>query len=126
MQPYITLDSQDYVHIGRESFISGELSLIGPSIICGSIAGNIEAKNSEHIQIESTASIKGTIKCHHISIYGNIDGEIQSTGKVSFYPTAKFKGIVSATHLEIFPGATVDMEGHGEALGPETKTPSHS
>ena len=73
-----------------------------------SIEGNI-TDNAQMLIINESTAIKGDIKAHHLKIYGQIEGNIQSSGTVTIYSGAAVQGKINSKELIIHPGAKVKM-----------------
>ena len=69
-------------------------------------------ENNADLIIEKNGAVTGEVACNNIEIYGNFEGMIKASGKVTLYPSAKVKGRVEATELRIYPGAVLNIDGH--------------
>ncbi|MCB9061014.1 MAG: polymer-forming cytoskeletal protein [Halobacteriovoraceae bacterium] len=110
----IDLKELEFSHIGRETKLEGNFTFNGPTIVSGTIIGTVEMGNCPVFIIERDGLIKGKLKCHHIEIRGEFEGEIFSAGKVIIHPSSRVKGQVYAKDLIIRPGAIIDFSGHSE------------
>lgn len=111
MGQYLNLESQDYTFIGKNSKIKGEFHFYGPTTVAAQLEGSITISENSLLRLDRNSSFLGEIRCQDIQIYGNVEGSIFSSGKVTLFSTASFKGVVKAKSLDIHPGAKVDMEG---------------
>lgn len=110
MSELFKLESQTHTFIGVDTSISGEFHFQGHTLIGGNIEGNIHIHNESPLIIESTGNIKGTIYCHDLKVYGNLEGQIKAQGKITFFPSSSFIGQIEASDLNILPGCKINME----------------
>jgi len=110
----VDIKSQKYSFLGENCLITGNLKLSGQTMISSSIDGDIMIEDKSNLQIERSGFVKGSIYCHNLSIYGKVQGIIESTGKITIHSTAKVEGKITAECLKIYPGALVNIEGHSE------------
>lgn len=113
------IQSQSFTVLGKSTFVSGIFNFEGPAHIHGKLEGTINANTSEKVVLEIGSSTNANIHCGELEIYGEFNGEIKSSGLVILYPTAIVTGKIIAKSIEIFPGATVNINGHTDEL---TKT----
>ncbi len=100
----------DFCFLGKKSIFKGDLYLNGPTHIASTVEGNIITQTKAKISIEPSANIKGSIDSYDIDVYGKIEGNINSKGKLRLFPSAVVIGKVSANSLEIKPGAVLNAE----------------
>ncbi len=112
MAEYIDIKQQDFTFFGKGSEINGKLNLKGTTRLSSMIEGEITMIDSSDLTIETEGQFLGTINCHNIEIYGRFSGKINSTGKVTIYPSAFVKGELIARSLNVGPGASVNIDGH--------------
>ncbi len=112
MKQNIDLKNLDFSFLGKGSKINGVFHLVGATHLASDLEGELHIDDDSNLCIEASGRFKGTINCHNIEIYGQVEGELKATGKVIVYPPATFKGSISAETLVIYPGAEVNMEGH--------------
>lgn len=111
-QETINLKEQEFSFLGRGSKISGSFLLNGSSHLSGHIEGDITMGQEAHLCIEKHGKIIGQIKGHHIEVYGEINGRLEASGKVTVYPPAIIEGEIHSQQLIIHPGARIDCEIH--------------
>jgi cytoskeletal protein CcmA (bactofilin family) len=112
MQELLQIQEQNFSFLGEGSSLRGEFELEGTTHLASAVEGTLKMLGEDMtLTIEPKGSIKGKIICHDIEIYGHIEGEIQSTGVVTFFPSADFKGKIEALRIVIHPGAVINMEG---------------
>ena len=104
---------QDFTFVGNETHIQGNMVFRGDAKIAGSLKGEIRSESAP-LSIEPTGQFEGTLYCHDLDVYGEIQGDIHSTGKVTIYPSATFKGQLQASQLVIHPGSCVNMDAKTE------------
>jgi cytoskeletal protein CcmA (bactofilin family) len=112
MSEYIQLRQQDFSFFGKRAKIKGELYLSGTTHLASSVEGEIRMQDKSELTLEHEAIVKGDIHCHNLEVYGEVQGNIHSTGLVTFHPTSNFTGKVSSQKLIIKPGAELNMDGH--------------
>lgn len=108
------IENLTYTTIGKASHLKGTFHFVGPTYLLGKMNGEIFMSEHSKLVIEIGAEIDGKIEGGDVEIYGQCSGEIKATGKVILYPTATVQGTIKARHLEILPGAVVNMNGHTE------------
>ncbi len=101
----------NFCFLGKNSVITGELLLNGPSHIACRVEGNVVIENDSKVQIEPTAYVLGKIECHDIDVYGHVKGNIKSTGTLRLFPSAKVEGEIASKSLIIKPGAMLNVSG---------------
>ena len=102
----------EFTHIGQASKLIGQLYFKGKTQIEGEVTGEIHMLYLSPLVLGIDSKVDGKIFCHDLEIYGNINAEIEATGKVIIYPSAEFKGNLKARSIEILPGAEVNISGH--------------
>ncbi len=112
MEASFNISNQNFSLLGKGSKIKGTFIFSGLTRLNSSIEGEIVMETSDDLYIEKDAVVNGHIKCHNLNIYGIFEGTIMATGKVCLYPCSQMTGKVSASHLQIHPGALVEFEGH--------------
>lgn len=93
--------------------MSGELEANEDLILYGQFKGKINLKNHNLI-VERRAKIEADILAHDVTIFGNVHGNIQASGKVTIAAEAQMKGDITASKISITDGAhfkgTIKME----------------
>ncbi len=97
---------------GTQSSIEGEMILAGDTIINSNVKGTITMKNDCSLVFEREGSIEGIINCHDLEVFGKIEGTINASGTVRIRSGAFVAGVVNAKSLSVFPGATLNIDGH--------------
>ncbi len=92
--------------IGAESSIQGTIRSEHSIRIQGSAQGEIESKRA--IYVEEGARVSAKITAAEITISGQVDGQIFSTGWVEIRPTGRVTGEVNAASLVMQEGAYLD------------------
>ena len=98
----------EYDYIINEKITAG-LVLLGSEV--KSLRINTGSIRGSYI-IEKNGAVTGEVTCNNIEVYGNFEGIIKASGKVTLYPSAEVKGRVEAMELRIYPGAVLNMDGH--------------
>jgi cytoskeletal protein CcmA (bactofilin family) len=112
MKEYIDLRNQDFSFFGKGSKISGVFTLKGATHLAGEIEGELHVEDEAELSIDRSGHLKGTINCHNIEIFGEFEGELNSSGKVTIYPPAIICGVINARDLVVYPGAKLNIDGH--------------
>ena len=105
------IQNQEFTYIGKRNSLKGDFEFIDQTHIAGIVVGNITVKNSHKLTLEIGSNINSVTKCFDLDVYGTFSGEIHSEGCVTFFPSAHFEGKIVAQHIEIFPGAIINMQG---------------
>ena len=115
MSELFKLDGQTHTYIGEQTALQGSFVFKGHTLIAGSLQGEVKITEGSPLIIESTGTLKGTVHCDTLKVYGNVEGEIVASGHVIFYPSAVFTGKIEAGNLTIFPGSRINMEARSDA-----------
>ena len=106
--------NQNYNFISAGTYLEGELTFSGDTIINGHIKGTIIIKDEGHLIFERTSIFEGTIFCRDIEIFGTIKGTIKSAGTLNVRSSGQVSGNIEAQKLVVYPGALLNIEGHAE------------
>ncbi len=104
----------DFTFIGHHSKLIGQFIFLGPTFLASNLEGEISMDGTAPLRIEKMAIIKGTIRGHDIDIFGEVEGKIISSGKVTIRSTAIIKGEIHCKNLVIHPGANLELEAHSK------------
>lgn len=115
MSNYINLRNIDFSFLGKGSKMKGIFHLTGITHISSELEGELTMETKAHLYLERNGKFKGSIKCHDIEIYGELEGTLESTGKVTVYPSASIKGKISSNDIIIYPGACLNIDGYTTA-----------
>jgi len=102
---------KNYTLLAQDSTLEGVFHMQGQTHISGNIKGELFMKEASPLTIELKGKIDGLIQCQDLEIYGQVDGEIKATGKVTLYASAKVNGQILAENLKIYPGAVLNIVG---------------
>ena len=91
--------------IGKGTKVSGKLFFKAPTKIEGEVDGEI---TGEEIVIEAGAVVTARIAGKHISIAGNVSGEVVARERVELLPTARVRCSISTPSLALAEGAKFD------------------
>lgn len=116
MEATLDISNQNFTLLGKGSKIKGSFIFSGLTRLNSQIEGDLVMETQDDLFIEKDATVKGSIKCHNLNLYGFFEGNILASGKVSIYPCANLNGKINASQIEIHPGALVDFEGHTESF----------
>jgi len=113
MSNLIEAPSQNFSFIGQGTNLQGNIRFEGETKIAGLVKGEIRSGDFP-LSIEPTGKFEGTIYCHNLFVYGDIKGDINSTGRVILFPSSSFRGNLITGQLVIHPGACVNMDAKTE------------
>jgi cytoskeletal protein CcmA (bactofilin family) len=108
------IQNQEFTYVGNSTEINGHLIFHGTTHVKGRLLGTISVLNSANLILEIGSFTSGILTCFDLDLYGEFIGDINSSGKVTIYPTAYFEGKIIAKKIEILPGAIVNMTAHAE------------
>ena len=114
MDNFIELQKLDYSIIGKDCIHKGDFTFNGTTYISGQIEGTIHLNEHDHITINPTGVVLGSIHCGDITIKGQFNGDLFSSGSVILEPTANVKGRIKSRNLVVSPGAVLNIEGAAE------------
>lgn len=103
-----------YNILGQQTQVTGDISFSGDAILTASVEGNIKMLNSAKLLLERGSKVKGSIEAFDLEIFGEVEGNITSSGTVSIRSNAQVTGMVKAKKLIIYPGALVNTESHSQ------------
>src|SRR3954451_4963998 len=92
--------------IGRESAVQGTIRSEHSIRIQGGAQGEIECKRA--VFVEEGARVSAKITASEVTISGELDGQVFSTGRVEIKPTGRVSGEVNAPSLVMLEGAFFD------------------
>ena len=102
---------KNYTLLAQDSSLEGVFHLQGQTYISGEVKGDVFMKEDSPLTINLKGKVNGLIQCHDLEVFGQINGEIKSSGKVTLYASAKVSGQVLAENLKIYPGAILNVVG---------------
>ena len=116
--------------IGKNSFLKGQIELTGMVRVACKVEGTLihtpisrEGQNQDLLILERESVFTGNIIAEDIEIYGKLTGDIKSKGRVIIHSGSEVSGTIAAFNLIIYPGASVEIEGHDKpALAAEWLT----
>ncbi|EQC46087.1 polymer-forming cytoskeletal protein [Bacteriovorax sp. Seq25_V] len=108
----MNINEQTFCFLGKDSVIRGELILSGEVHLSSTVEGDLTLKTNHTLSIEPHGKVIGTVTGINIDIYGTVTGDINASGTLRIFPSAKVEGKISAKALIIRPGAVVNMTGH--------------
>lgn len=108
------IENQEFTYIGKATSLNGKFEFNGSTHLQGYLSGDIVVGNNSKLVLEISSKTLAHIKCVDLDIYGEFEGEIRSSGRVTIYPTAIVEGVIISKAIEILPGATVNINGHTE------------
>jgi len=110
MSELLNIPIQDHTFIGIGTHLQGTFVFKGDTKVAGKIQGEIKIAGESPLTIEPNGKVSGTLYCHNLDVYGDLDGDIRATGRVTLYPSSSFVGSLSSANLIIHPGSLVNMQ----------------
>lgn len=104
--------SLNFSLLGKETSLEGEFTFSGDTIINCKLKGNLTVINDGKITFERDSHFEGNIFCGDIEVFGYISGTINADGTLSVRSSASVSGQINAKKMSIFPGASLNIEGH--------------
>lgn len=98
--------------LGKNCFLEGDFIFQGDTIIGSQIKGNITVKDNGRLILERDSKFEGTIVAHDVEIFGLFKGSIKASGTLIVRSSAEVSGKIEAKKLSVYPGATLNIEGH--------------
>lgn len=92
--------------IGEHTSFEGTLKSDGAVRLLGSVQGEIESKST--IFVEERAHVTARLSGAHVTIAGQVDGQIYCEGRVEIRPTGRVTGEIHAGALIVQEGAYFD------------------
>ncbi|MFZ4714158.1 MAG: bactofilin family protein [Bacteriovoracaceae bacterium] len=101
--------------IGKELKLIGEFHMKSEVHVYGELEGTLNFTGPGKLVVEQTGSIKGSIFCDNIEIYGVVEGKIEAQGTLIVRSSGKLNGQFKANNLSVYPGALLNIEGQTKA-----------
>ena len=92
--------------IGERTSFEGTLKSEGAIRLLGSIQGEIHSKST--IIVEEKAHVTARLTAAHVTVAGQVDGQIYCEGRVEIRPTGRVTGEINAGALIVQEGAYFD------------------
>ncbi len=108
------LRNQDFTVLGQGSSLTGDFVFLGPTRIAAQVDGTMTMEGMAPLTIERAGVFDGTLQCHDIEIYGLVKGKINSSGKITIFPSATVTGEVKCNDLVVFAGAQLNADSLAE------------
>ena len=102
-------------------YIVGNIKAEGDLVLNGKLKGNVEIGNHNFI-LGPNGRLKGNINGKNLIIQGQMQGDIDATGKVEITREAKFSGKITGKTINVEKGAffDADVNFRQESPGKET------
>ena len=110
--------------LGKDSELDGDFNFSGDTLINCKMKGKINIIGEGKLTFERESSFEGNIYCKDIEVFGSIKGTVDASGTMSIRSSASVSGTINAKNLSIFPGASINMEGHTSTEEISSKTES--
>lgn len=105
--------------VGKETTFVGKLISNGTLRIEGRLEGEIEGKGD--VIIGETGLVQANIKARHLTLAGEVKGNLDLTGKLELTPTARLYGDIRVESLIIGDGAK--FAGNSTMIGSQGEQP---
>ncbi|MBF0362276.1 MAG: polymer-forming cytoskeletal protein [Oligoflexia bacterium] len=109
---YLDIKEQNFSFLGVGAKLHGEFRLSGVVRVAAQMEGELFVESSGKLIIERDGQFSGRLESDDIEIFGEVEGEIKSNGRVILRPCSKVNGKISCKDLVIYPGAILNIEGH--------------
>lgn len=104
--------SLNFSLLGKETSLEGEFTFSGDTIINCQMKGKLTVINDGKLTFERDSKFEGNIFCKNIEVFGKVSGTIDADGTLSVRASAEVSGQINAKKMSIFPGASINIEGH--------------
>lgn len=91
--------------VAEGCFLEGNVRCNNAFILSGSVLGDGIVEGS--VQVIQTGRWQGNIRCGDISIAGEVEGQVQSSGKIEIMDSAVIKGSISGGQIAVARGAQI-------------------
>lgn len=98
--------------VGKNCDIQGDLRFTGDTLLTCTIKGTITVLDHSKLTLERDSHVEGDIYCHDIEVFGNFQGSIRASGKLTVRSSAVLSGNIEAQGISIYPGAILNVEGN--------------
>lgn len=98
--------------IGQSSQLEGEFKFHGDTLLNCTLKGDVTMLDHGKLTLERESKFNGNIYCEDIEIFGEVTGSINASGNLSVRSSAVVSGLINAKSINIYPGATLNIEGH--------------
>lgn len=112
MPNFEEVKNQEFSIFGSKNQLVGDFYLHGTIKIGSKMQGKVIMQDEGKVTIEKNGSLSGEIHCSDLEIYGKFEGKIFSKGRVIIQPASVVSGSIQTESLTIFPGSTVNIDGH--------------
>ena len=101
--------------VGRESAVEGTIRSEHSIRIQGVAQGEIECKRA--VYVEDGARVSAKVTAAEVTISGELEGQVFSSGRVEIKPSGRVTGEINAASLVMLEGAFFDGELHMQNRG---------
>ncbi len=93
-----------FSRLGPSVHLQGNINSAEDLLIDGQVEGKVVV-SGHRVIISETARVRGDIQAHEVILEGNLEGNINTTGKVTVTAKAVLNGDVSAGSVAVEEGA---------------------
>lgn len=108
----LEIKKQNLTLLGSGARLQGEFYFSGLVRVCAQMEGILHLDSEGKLIIEREGSFQGTILAHEVDIFGEFQGQLSASGRVILRPSSKVSGKIDSKSMVIYPGATLNIEGH--------------
>lgn len=108
-------------HLAVVGVVEGDVQIAGNLMLQGIIKGSIECNNlvinnsgklnairaRGSVSVKEGCTVEGSISCKHISVLGNVVGDINASGNVGLSKSCSVRGNITSAVLAVEPGAKI-------------------
>ncbi len=98
--------------LGKGSQLEGDLKFQGDTILNCRTKGSITMLDESKLVLERGSIVEGEVYCHDVEIFGSFYGTLNAAGTLCIRSSAVISGKINAKKMSIYPGASINMEGH--------------
>jgi cytoskeletal protein CcmA (bactofilin family) len=92
-------------HIGTSVYIKGTLIAKEPLTIGGRVDGTVQVEGHPLTILAGAQITAATINAHEVIVGGNVNGQIEATGRIIVRETARIEGDLTAPSISVAEGA---------------------
>ena len=103
-------DGEENGYIAKGFKLEGTLDVSGALRINGRVKSTVRSKSQ--VVLGESAEIEGEIQCAHLSVAGNVNGNVQCTERLEILSSGLVEGDVHTPSLGIEPGGILESRCH--------------
>lgn len=95
-------------HIAEGTVIEGDIDCEAELLISGTVKGNIRCERK--LVIAQNGRVFGNVSCQSVTLFGNIEGDIHSSGLLVLESQSVVLGRISSLLMEVHAGAKIESQ----------------